>query len=203
MRRLIITILSIPLFFYHFICEMTMNGQSIGKRLRNIRVMRADGRQAAFSNYFLRFLIRPIDTIYIIGLAFVFITNKGQRLGDLAAGTVIVDIRKELADPRQMLRKPIEKSEIIFPEVHQLTDENNNLLPRRAGISSFGFGGANGHVFIEEYVSDVRPVSFVTHDRHVFVLSAKNGDRLREYAGSLVQFVRNNKNLFMKQLLSI
>jgi len=50
--------------------------------------------------------------------------------------------------------------------------------PRRAGLSSFGAGGANAHVIVEEYVPPPQPVQ--PPRRHVFVLSARDPDRLTE-----------------------
>ncbi|MEK4042694.1 SDR family NAD(P)-dependent oxidoreductase [Paenibacillus sp. FSL H8-0048] len=57
-------------------------------------------------------------------------------------------------------------------------------VPRCAGVSSFGFGGTNAHAVIEEYLQPVQPIRAV-HEPAVFLLSAKNADRLCEYAALL------------------
>ncbi|MFC4104096.1 SDR family NAD(P)-dependent oxidoreductase [Paenibacillus xanthanilyticus] len=71
-----------------------------------------------------------------------------------------------------------------------LTDRDGNPIPRRAGISSFGFGGANAHLVLEEYVPRSRrhtDVARITPARPgIFVLSAKEEDRLREQAERLL-----------------
>lgn len=80
---------------------------------------------------------------------------------------------------------------------HALKDEFGTALPRRAGINSFGFGGTNAHLVVEEY----RPRSLKTDDRciakgGVFVLSAKNTEALKEYAQSMLGFIhRRSKSL--------
>ena len=68
-----------------------------------------------------------------------------------------------------------------------LQDAQGRELPRRAGVSSFGFGGVNAHVVIEEYVprpDALRPLAAVSPT--LIVLSAKNGERLKEQAARLV-----------------
>ncbi|HYC89890.1 MAG TPA: SDR family NAD(P)-dependent oxidoreductase [Thermoanaerobaculia bacterium] len=65
--------------------------------------------------------------------------------------------------------------------------EDGTLLPRRAGVSSFGFGGANAHVVLEEYIPAPRPA--VADAPRLIVLSAKNDDRLKAYARSLLAYL--------------
>ncbi|MBM7114716.1 SDR family NAD(P)-dependent oxidoreductase [Archangium primigenium] len=60
--------------------------------------------------------------------------------------------------------------------------------PRRAGLSSFGAGGANAHVILEEYV-DTRPEPSPRDRPQVIVLSALKEDRLRPYAERLLGFL--------------
>jgi polyketide synthase PksN len=64
------------------------------------------------------------------------------------------------------------------------TGDNGSPLPRRAGVSAFGFGGANAHIVLEEYLAPVRP-SPSSHEPQLIVLSAKNEDRLKAYVQSV------------------
>ncbi|XLS29198.1 SDR family NAD(P)-dependent oxidoreductase [Flavobacteriaceae bacterium M23B6Z8] len=68
-------------------------------------------------------------------------------------------------------------------------DKNGNPLPLRAGVSSFGFGGANAHVVIEEYIPKKKQVLTDFHKPFMFVLSAKNEDRLKAYVLSMLEHV--------------
>ena len=69
---------------------------------------------------------------------------------------------------------------------------NGKTYPRLAGISSFGAGGANAHVLVEEHV-DKRVGDYVvdSHAEHLIVLSAKNSDRLRAQAEQLLAFIQH------------
>ncbi|WP_422360120.1 RDD family protein [Reichenbachiella sp.] len=117
-------------FFYHLICELFMDGQSVGKRSRGIRVMKRNGDSASFSSYFLRFLLRPIDSLYGLGLAVIFFTDHNQRLGDLAAGTVLVKVKSEDELKRQITEEMnINPHEgIKYSGVTQLTAEEVKII---------------------------------------------------------------------------
>lgn len=65
-------------------------------------------------------------------------------------------------------------------------DEQGRPFPRRAGISSFGFGGANVHVVLEEYIDAQAQATPRPAGPHLVVLSAKTADRLRANAGRLL-----------------
>jgi len=73
-------------------------------------------------------------------------------------------------------------------------DSKGNVLPRIAGVSSFGFGGSNAHIVIEEYINTKQEV---TRDSSVIiVLSAKTEERLKIYASTLCDFIaRENLSL--------
>ena len=84
----------LPAFFYHLILEIAMHGQSIGKKMMHIKVVNLDGTEANLGGYLLRWLIWPLDTFLYGGIAIMCITigGKGQRLGDMAAGTTVIKL---------------------------------------------------------------------------------------------------------------
>ncbi|WP_207919674.1 SDR family NAD(P)-dependent oxidoreductase [Micromonospora sp. KC207] len=70
------------------------------------------------------------------------------------------------------------------------TSPGGVTLPRRAGLSSFGFGGTNAHVVLEEHVTEPAGDPYPSGE-HVVVLSARTPERLRAYADRLATFLRD------------
>jgi uncharacterized RDD family membrane protein YckC len=78
---------------YYIFFEMIWNGQSPGKRWVGLRVLRADGTPVTLSESIIRNLVRLVDFLpayYGIGVITMFIDERSRRLGDLAAGTLVV-----------------------------------------------------------------------------------------------------------------
>jgi uncharacterized RDD family membrane protein YckC len=85
-------ILFFVLWFYFPAFEWLWRGQTPGKRFQGIRVVRTDGQPVGLAPVLVRNLIRIIDVILLPFLALIsmVITRRSQRLGDLAAGTMVV-----------------------------------------------------------------------------------------------------------------
>ena len=80
---------------YGIFTEWQWRGQSWGKRVMRLRVIDASGLKLQFNQIVIRNLLRPVDLLpigYLFGGAVAFFTRKGQRLGDLAANTVVITI---------------------------------------------------------------------------------------------------------------
>jgi len=78
---------------YFNLFEWIWNGQTPGKRLLNLRVIKVDGSPVSGIDVLLRNLSRPIDTLGpmgLIGLLMIFVSRKAQRLGDLMARTLVI-----------------------------------------------------------------------------------------------------------------
>jgi acyl transferase domain-containing protein/tryptophanase/acyl carrier protein len=71
--------------------------------------------------------------------------------------------------------------------------EDGTPLPRRAGVSAFGFGGANAHIVLEEYVSPKRQAPPRAGTPELIVLSAKNEARLEAYLQSMLAFLEKGE----------
>jgi hypothetical protein len=86
------------LWGYYIFFEMAWNGQSPGKRMAKLRVICVDGRPVTLPESLVRNLVRLVDFLpgfYGVGVVTMFIQPQSRRLGDLAAGTLVVHERSK------------------------------------------------------------------------------------------------------------
>jgi len=139
-----------PIMFYHLLFEVFMNGRSPGKYFMGIKVINMEGASATlsqlllrwivcFPNYFLILVIFAYEPSFFLGIAFflgvvalpdvicIAVSKHSQRLGDLAAGTVVVDTKYKM-DIEETIFIEMEGTiyEPVYPEVLKLTDRDIN-----------------------------------------------------------------------------
>ena len=119
-----------PYIFYHLLSEIFMDGQSIGKRAMNIKVVKLDGSQPTLGSYLLRWLLRPVDVFFFGAGAMITISasQKGQRLGDIAAGTSVVSTRQRHRLRDAVLPEAEETYTPLYPEAIRLTDRDVSII---------------------------------------------------------------------------
>ena len=85
-------VIILPVIFYSFLCEAFNNGQSVGKRVMHLRVVCADGSQPTMGALFLRWILQLVDVwFYGLGILFIAFSRHHQRIGDIAAGTLVIN----------------------------------------------------------------------------------------------------------------
>ena len=88
--------LHLVVFYIYFVVCEGLWGQTLGKRLANITVIGRDGRPATLRAAIVRNLLRPpplmMPLAYVVGTIVVLVTPRWQRLGDLLAGTLVVEL---------------------------------------------------------------------------------------------------------------
>lgn len=152
------SLLLLPLLLYHPIMEITMNGQSIGKKIMGIRVVNEFGGRPSISQFVIRWLLRVSDvwialliilmiyfpffgrdteTAVIILLAVGFLitdivlvvsSKKGQRIGDKLARTILISTRAKGNIEETVFQEVADSYTPSFPQIMQLSDKDMNAI---------------------------------------------------------------------------
>ncbi len=147
-----ILVISLPMLLYSLVCEIFLNGQTAGKKIIGIRVISLDGGEPSLGQYVLRWITKfyewpflfgyvlfSVQAMYayvlataILGIGAVIsmvVTKNTQRIGDLAAGTVVVNTKSDLTVVDTVFMNiEQENYEVLFPQVMQLTDGDINTI---------------------------------------------------------------------------
>lgn len=84
--------LMLPFIFYHLIFEFFFNGASPGKKIMKLRVVHVDGSSPTLGSFVMRWMMQLLECILFpaVGLLCIIFSKKGQRLGDMMAGTMVI-----------------------------------------------------------------------------------------------------------------
>jgi uncharacterized RDD family membrane protein YckC len=142
----------IPLLFYFAFFEIFFNGQSIGKKLMDIRVASLDGYKPTITQYLTRWIFRLVDLgfisiFFIYGTAlyrgwtslafiipniisFIIVLNnkKEQRMGDLVSGTVVIKLNPSTHISDTIFEQVAKDYVVRYPNVLKLSDRDVTII---------------------------------------------------------------------------
>ncbi|CAL2101564.1 putative RDD family membrane protein YckC [Tenacibaculum sp. 190130A14a] len=124
-------LLGLPAFFYSLIFEMLMNGQTPGKYFNQTRVVKLDGSKPTFGSYLLRWMLRLVDFGFASGgvaVLTILLNGKGQRLGDIAAGTTVISEKKRITLKDTIAADVEEGYTPTYTQVTLLTDNDIHTI---------------------------------------------------------------------------
>ncbi|MBD1861135.1 MULTISPECIES: RDD family protein [Trichocoleus] len=128
---------------YFVFFESLWRGQTPGKRYTKIRVIRDDGRPIGLAQATLRALLRPFDDTLFLGVFLIALGRQEKRLGDWAAGTVVIQEEQTIAAATFPISPAAEALAAQLPEIadlsHLLPDDFaviRDYLQRRGAMSS-------------------------------------------------------------------
>lgn len=123
-------VLLLPMALYHLLFEVLANGQSVGKMVMKIRVIRTDGSQPTLGNFLIRWLMRIVEFTLFRGLALLvfLIIGKGQRLGDLFAGTTVIRTRRRITLQDTVLQEIDPSYNPTYPQARNLTHRDVEII---------------------------------------------------------------------------
>lgn len=125
--------LTTPALLYHFLSEWLMNGRSLGKMAMRIKVVRLDGSPPHIGNYLIRWVVRLIDCDPFFfygsfGIGAITMSPKGQRFGDVIAGTTVIKMERKISMADTMFTQTHDEYQLVYPSVKQLRDTDVNTL---------------------------------------------------------------------------
>ena len=131
--------LGLPWIFYFLVFEVFMNGQTPGKRVMNIQVVRMNGTPATIGDYLLRWIFGLVEFSFLggaIALIAVAAGGKGQRLGDMVAGTTVIKLveQKDIS-ANDIFVTPDATYTPTFPQAIQLTPKDIETIQRALEVN--------------------------------------------------------------------
>lgn len=166
-----ISVVIVPWVFYSVLFEIFMNGQTPGKRLLNIQVVRLDGSRASVGDFILRWIFALLEFSILngaIALICVAAGGKGQRLGDMVAGTSVIKLaeQKEVTGKEVFVTAEENYAPTFFNATH--LSQNDIELIQRALEVNRDQGNSRPMLVITEKIkshlgiqTDLPPVKFL------------------------------------------
>jgi len=122
----------LPIILYDLYCEILFEGKSFGKMIMKIKVVKLDGTRASIGSYFLRWILRIIDTVIFspgVALLVLVLNEKGQRLGDMAGGTTVVKLKHKIRlEDTILTQQQNVQYNPVFIQVTRLSDSDVAII---------------------------------------------------------------------------
>ncbi len=126
-----IAVFALPLIVYSLVTESMFEGQTFGKKLMKIKVVKIDGYQASFAEYLMRWFFRIIDISLfsgIVALITIITSQKSQRLGDMVAGTSVITLKNNISISSTILEEIGTEYVPVYPLVIKLSDNDMRII---------------------------------------------------------------------------
>jgi uncharacterized RDD family membrane protein YckC len=137
----------LPFLLYYPLCEIFLNGRTVGKMATQIKVIAIDGGQPSISQFIIRWLFRIIDLpVWLLlaiavgqwpwwtapflfgGVGCIIGTPYSQRIGDIVAGTILIETRNKTSWQDTVFTELASDYQPRYPQVMQLSDKDINTL---------------------------------------------------------------------------
>ncbi|SHI44713.1 Uncharacterized membrane protein YckC, RDD family [Arenibacter nanhaiticus] len=127
----LVSLIFLPAMFYSVVMHSLFNGRTIGKMFLKMRVVSLDGTPVHWSNLLVRWMLRLVDIWLFfgsVGLLTILFSDKKQRLGDAAAGTVVISTKNNTKVSHTILEEIEETYVPQFTNVTVLSDKDVRII---------------------------------------------------------------------------
>ncbi len=121
----------LPVIFYSLIFETILDGQTIGKRIMKIKVVKIDGYQASLADFVIRWFFRIVDFNImsgVVAMITIITSPKNQRLGDITAGTSVITLKNNVNINHTILEDINQDYKPTYPNVIRLSDNDVRII---------------------------------------------------------------------------
>lgn len=122
----------IPVVTYTLWCESIFNGKTFGKMILGLKVVKTDGTPAGLGDFSFRWITRVLEgelaIFTALALPVAIISNRGQRIGDMIAGTIVIRTKVRSSIRNTILAQINPSYRVVFPQVAVLTDKDMNII---------------------------------------------------------------------------
>src|SRR5690606_22405647 len=125
------SLIFLPAMFYSLLCHIIFNGRTLGKLIMKMRVVKIDGSPVHWSSYLIRWMLRLVDIwlfLGSVGILAILFSDKKQRIGDAAAGTVVISTKQKTKISHTILEEVTSDYQPVFLNVTQLQDKDIRLI---------------------------------------------------------------------------
>jgi len=130
----IYSLLFLPAMIYTLVSEIFFKGQTLGKKVLKIKVIKTDGYAAGFGDYFARWIFRIVDIWLlgltpIIGIISIVVSKDNQRIGGLASGTAVISLKERYQINHKILKETQQETyKATYPSVIKLSDNDIRII---------------------------------------------------------------------------
>ncbi len=169
-------VLMIPFIFYTLFFESWTNGQTPGKMILKIKVVKIEGYQARFSDYFSRWICRLVDIFIMLGLPAILgiiFSKKSQRLGDMVTDTTVISLKSNVQLNHRFLDDLSNEYVVSYPTVLRLTDHDMSIIKKAYNTAIL----QNDHLMIDKLISKIEEVTTIKNtqlNQHQFIQTIIN-----------------------------
>ncbi len=137
------SVIMLPAMLYTLLSEIYLQGQTMGKKVLKIKVVKIDGYQASILDFFMRWVFRLIDIFLAFGTGGVAIlsialSKNNQRFGGMASGTAVVSLKNKFSIDHTILEKVTESYRATYPSVINLSDKDMRIIKNTYQIALKG-----------------------------------------------------------------
>jgi uncharacterized RDD family membrane protein YckC len=136
----LLLLLMLPVMTYTLWTEALFSGRTFGKMIMGIKVVKSDGSPAGAGDFAIRWITRLLECEAALfpGLAALIciISNRGQRIGDMAADTIVIRINQKTSLRSTILSYVHPNYRIVFPQVQKFNDKDISII-REIMLQSF------------------------------------------------------------------